>query len=252
LNQSLSTIKVQTAQNVEIEYETASVSDRLLAYLLDIVFIMGYYAAVMLLYILVRKSLPDVHLGYIIGGVLLPILFYDLFFEVFYNGQSPGKRIRKIKVIRMDGRQPRIGHYLMRWVFRLIDIAFTYGGVAIAVILVGGKGQRLGDLAAGTVVISLKERAKLDHTIFTELSKTYEIQFPQVSQLEPKTVAVINEVLEIQLQGEAANVNKLKLLNKTKETLVEKLGVTTDLQAAEFLKIVLKDYNAINGKVEFG
>jgi len=245
------TVKVQTAQNVEIEYEIASLSDRILAYLLDLVFILAYYIVAALIFVLIKSVLPDVHFAIPLIILFLPLFFYDLIFEIFFNGQSPAKRIRKIKVIRMDGLQPTIGNYLLRWLLRIVDISLSYGGAAIATILIGGKGQRLGDLAAGTTVISLKERAQLDDTIFAELDENYEPVFPQAADLNDKTIATLKETLNIKMQGEMANVNHLKLINKAKEALQRRMGIESDMQAKDFLETVIKDYNGIKGKLNF-
>ena len=80
--------------------------------------------------------------------VNLPTTFYSLIFEIAMNGQTPGKYLNKIRVVKIDGSKPTLGSYLTRWLLRIIDIWFFTGSVAVFTILFNGKGQRLGDIAA--------------------------------------------------------------------------------------------------------
>jgi uncharacterized RDD family membrane protein YckC len=66
----------------------------------------------------------------------------------------------KIKVVKIDGSQPGIGSYFLRWLIKPVDVFFTYGSVGIITMLINGKGQRLGDLAANTNCYKIKTRSK--------------------------------------------------------------------------------------------
>ncbi len=97
--------------------------------------------------------------------LFLPLFFYHLLCETYLNGQSFGKKIMKMRVVKLDGTQAGIGSYFLRWILAPIDIYFTYGSVGLVTMIVNGKGQRLGDLAAHTTVVKLKAETKLDDTI---------------------------------------------------------------------------------------
>ena len=58
----------------------------------------------------------------IIISFYLPVVFYSLLFETFLDGQTIGKRIMKIKVVKIDGYQAKVSDYLTRWFFRIIDL----------------------------------------------------------------------------------------------------------------------------------
>jgi hypothetical protein len=135
-----------------------------------------------------------------------------------------------------------------------VDISIFSGGVAIAAILIGGKGQRLGDLAAGTTVISLKERAKLDDTIFAEIDDNYEPLFCQAADLDDKTIATIKETLNIIRSGEVLYFNLSDdLLLSAKITEQKTLSETiTDIVLSEMatLKDMVDEVNFINFKDE--
>jgi uncharacterized RDD family membrane protein YckC len=237
-------IQIETTQNVTIEYTIGSIGDRILAVLIDSLILTGYTIAAILI-----VSQFKLNIGY--AGIIflyIPVFFYDLLCETFLNGQSFGKKIRKIKVVKLDGSQPTFLNYFLRWILRPIDIWFTYGSVALITILINGKGQRLGDLAANTTVIKLKNEATLDDTILMKVKENYVPKFPQVAILNDKDVGIIKEVLE--------RVSKIddqyvfdKIVTKCKNTFLEKLGTTTDLRPLTFLQTILRDYNYINNEL---
>ncbi|MBN2426023.1 MAG: RDD family protein [Calditrichaceae bacterium] len=245
----MDTIRVQTAQNVDLEYEIASIGDRILAYLLDAVFLIAYLVVVMIITAIIFGSgLDHRYIGWIFL-LLLPYLFYDLLCETLMDGQSFGKKLRQIKVIRIDGSQPTLGNYLLRWLLRLVDIGLSYGGVALLTILINGKGQRLGDLAAGTTVIKLVKRTEIKDTIFTNVEDTYQPVFRQVVNLDDKTIEIIKEVLNTFLDEDRHGLTRQKLTLKTQRVIENKLGLKSGMEAKPFLQTILKDYNYLKGKI---
>ena len=100
----MQTIQVRTTQNVFIQYPVASVGDRILAYLLDqVIKIIYALAAGILLY---NMDVENEWVWVLIIG--LPWLLFALLFEIFMNGQTPGKRVLNIKVIRLNERPLRL------------------------------------------------------------------------------------------------------------------------------------------------
>ncbi|HRW99107.1 MAG TPA: RDD family protein, partial [Cyclobacteriaceae bacterium] len=163
-------INVRTTQNVFIQYPVASVGDRIVAFLLDRLILIAYTVFVFALFINVEMQVTWVWYA----SLGIPWIFYHLFFEIVMNGQSPGKRVMKVKVVRLDGTPPTIGNYLMRWIFSFIDYYFLSGVIAMLVIAMGGKGQRLGDLVAGTSVVKLVEQREISsNDIFVKADENY-------------------------------------------------------------------------------
>ena len=154
----------------------------------------------------------------------------------------------KIKVMRTDGRQPTMGNYLMRWILRIADIDIGGGVVAIIAIIVNGKGQRLGDIAGGTLVIKLKSKQQIEHTAFEKVEETYRAIFPEVIKLTDRDASTIKEVLNLSV-GDNTDIALIegKLASKLKSLL----GVNTTLADRQFLQTVLKDYNMTTGKLYF-
>jgi uncharacterized RDD family membrane protein YckC len=242
----MQTVRITTAQNVEIEYAVASIGDRILAAFIDYGILLGYLIGAIILW----SFLPG-------GGsnrvallvvLYLPFFFYDLLCEIFLDGQSLGKKQMKIKVIKMDGSSPDIGSYLLRWLLRAVDISLSSGGVAMLTILLNGKGQRLGDIAAGTTVIKLKEDVGLQDTIFTKITDAYQPVFAQAAELNDQDMAIVKEVLDTGLEVESIEVgNNLEM--KAKIVLEERMRIKTDLPPRAFLSTVLRDYNYFKGKL---
>ncbi|QIL75620.1 RDD family protein [Hymenobacter sp. HDW8] len=172
-------------------------------------------------------------IAFLIG---IPWVFYHLLSEIFLNGQSIGKRARDLKVIRLDGTQPGLGDYFLRWLLRLIDISLMSGAVAVITILINGRGQRLGDLAAGTTVVRVKASTRLDETIMLP-DANYQVVFPQAASLTAEDVTLIRQLFQQGMQRQ----NYL-LLNEVANKVKSLTGIRTDLQDEPFLRTVLRDY----------
>jgi uncharacterized RDD family membrane protein YckC len=241
----MQTIEIQTAQNVNIEYPIATIGDRVVATIIDLLIMTGYLIAAIFIFIWLLDLTDDSVVYYPIAYFVilyLPLFFYHLLCEAFLNGQSFGKKIMKMRVVKLDGTQAGIGSYFLRWIIAPIDIYFTYGSVGLITILINGKGQRLGDLAANTTVVKLKAEAKLDDTILQAIPTEYDVKFPQVNLLTDKDISIVKEVLDLNYKQPDVMMYE-KILKKTKEAIEKKIGVNSALHPITFLDTVLKDYN---------
>jgi uncharacterized RDD family membrane protein YckC len=239
-------IRIVTAQNIVIEHDIASIADRIASNLLDYLIIAVYYFIIWVILIssLVTGGGGFSYTKWIIICASIPPVFYQLVCEIFLEGQSFGMRAVRTKVIRLDGSQPTIGNYLLRWLLRPIDIFTSYGGVAIITILINGKGQRLGDIAAGTTVIKMKKPVKLSDTILAQTKETYIPLFPQVEKLTDREIAIVVETLSVfKYQG------KIMPVQVVAKKIKEVLKIETTMKPWDFLKTIVKDYNHITGKV---
>ncbi|ARK13424.1 RDD family protein [Fibrivirga algicola] len=230
-------LSIQTTQNVLLDYEPASIGDRILATLLDYV----VFAAWAILTVAVPAGLGLFGRGqstvYFLVVVLIPIFLYDFFCEWLLNGQSIGKIAMKIRVVMMDGSQPGIGAYMLRWLLRLIDTRVFSGIVAVLCVAINGKGQRLGDLAAGTTVIRLHTHVQLNDVTYTNLPDTYQVRFDEVRLLSDQDIQVVREVLR---RG------SIDAADRTANKLKEVLGVTSTLSTYEFLTAIINDYQYLS------
>ncbi len=235
-------IQVQTAQNVKIAYDLASIGDRIVAFLIDIILIGFLFMGFTFLMDFINIPLSTaVTLIFII-----PFMIYHLLFEIFFNGQSLGKMAMKIKVVMLDGSQPSIGAFIIRWMFRLLEITGTSGSVALVTILINGKGQRLGDIAAGTTVVKLQINVAVTrHELIKHEKSDYMVSFDKVEQLTDADIAVILESLKI-----FRNSGNRTPIEATEQKIKDLLSIESDLPSVKFLYTIVRDYNHLTSVME--
>lgn len=232
----MSHFQIETAQNVKIQQSVATVWDRILAYIIDFIVIMAY----ILVTIAVMTGLLDVSpfQGAVTSMVLgLPPFLYHLLMETFMNGQSIGKASMKLRVVNLDGSKPQFSGYLIRWLLRFVDVSLTSGGIAIATILINGKGQRLGDLAAKTTVITERRKTGFKKMPLFEIDDSYLPQYPQVATLKDGDLRRIKSIFDkAQQDGDHSIIIKLA------DKVASQLEIETKQSPQTFIQTVLKDY----------
>jgi uncharacterized RDD family membrane protein YckC len=237
-------IGIETTQNVFISHHLASVGDRLVAQLLDFLFIgaycftMGFIAGLISYYIK--------NLGSFMLILFIPVLFYSLVCEILFHGQTVAKMIMKIKVVKIDGSQPTILNCLIRWIFRIFDIYITSGGAAIFTILLNGKGQRLGDIAAGTTIIKLTPQAKLEDTLLIRLPENYQLYFENIQKLNENDINIVLDVYKFIRKNPFQEFGKVSLQAKIALELKFNDGKVINMSPLIFFKTILDDYNFVN------
>ena len=227
----MATIRVHTTQNVTLEYETASVGDRIVAALLDYLLYVAWFIG----WAIVNRWLHFDEIGW--WFVFLPTVFYMLAAEIFFNGQTLGKKARHIRVMRLDGTAARMGDYFLRWLLRPFEIVMFLGGLATIIIVANGKGQRLGDLMAGTTV--LRERGPAAQLLVSDLAAPLDYQpvFTQAAQLSDHDAALLRQLL-------ASSVRRANylLLNETANKIKQMLRVESNMSDEAFLRTILRDH----------
>ena len=232
----MTAIKIQTAQNTLLFQTKASLGERMIASVLDAL-VIGAYALIGTIFMSIFSMEPVFMMIF-----LLPAYFYTLLLELLFDGQTLGKMVMKIRVVHSEGQNVSFTSYLLRWILRLVDIWMLFASVGVLSILISKKGQRIGDVAANTLVISNKPSQKLQelrYTKKTEEGKT--LMFSQVNLLEDKDIELIREVLafgkEARYHGAAAT-----MLKQTSQSLKKKLHIETDMIPVKFLEQLLNDY----------
>lgn len=247
-------VKLDTGYNIEVEFAIASFGKRLLAWTIDI--LICWFIVSLLASVTHTDSFFVFVTSWSIPGVLitLVVLFYHLLFEVLLNGQSPGKRAVKCRVVTEQGGEPSLGQYLIRWVFRLVDLpvwivasvalqvlppwTFPLLFAGVASILMTPRSQRLGDLVAGTLLIDLRNSTSWQDTVFTELSENYRPRYAQVMQLSDRDINTLKNIIE-----SVKKRNDHELARKIAQRIQSKLKMDTDQYPLEFLETLLMDYN---------
>ena len=156
------TLDIQTPENVAFGYQIAGIGSRFLASLLDTL-IVGLLQIVILivLTLVIRMFDGSAFSGqisawvYAIFGLVAAIFYwgYYVFFEMLWNGQSPGKRWVGLRVIRSDGTPITLSEALIRNLARLVDFLPAAYGIGVVTMFIDKQSRRLGDLAAGTLVV---------------------------------------------------------------------------------------------------
>jgi uncharacterized RDD family membrane protein YckC len=239
-------LQINTTQNVNINFTAASVGERILAWGIDWLIKIAYSIVIYQIMFKVFKidefvedldnwSQMSVYLMF-----YLPVIFYSLIFETLLDGQTPGKRILKIKVVKIDGYQASLADFLIRWIFRIVDLNMLSGVVALIAIITSPKNQRLGDMTAGTAVISLKNNVNISHTILEELGQDYVPTYPMVIKLSDNDARIIKDTFKT-----AKKSKDYKTLIKLRTKIVEVLELKEIKHHTdhEFIDAILKDYN---------
>ncbi|MGI4805711.1 MAG: RDD family protein [Janthinobacterium lividum] len=242
----MQTIKITTSQNIDIDYEVAGLGERIVARIIDFgIFILILIALAVVSATTGHQAMKQTLVGYIVLGLYITwatcLIFYDLICEVFFNGQSVGKRIMKIKVISLDGARPSFGQYLMRWLFRIVDFLVTFQLAGLISVIITKNKQRLGDLAAGTTLVTTKPRTDASVLAFAPIQSDYVPVFQEVNQLSDRDVVLIHEVIHSQ--------NPV-LVHQMATQIKTHISVVSSLDDLRFLETVVKDYNFLMAKME--
>jgi uncharacterized RDD family membrane protein YckC len=264
----MSIIQIATPFNIDLEFEIAEFHKRLLAYVVDF--------CILLLYLIIMKNLyygrfnhvsPDIlerHAGVDILTISVPMLLYSLVSELLLHGQTVGKKIMKIRVISLEGGEPTLGQYLLRWIFRAWEWPFLFGyvffstgsvimytlvtgflGILVVIIIAASKkSQRLGDIAANTAVVNTNSQLSVHDTVFMEISQQdYQVKFPEVLKLTDRDINTIKNVVNHFYKTHSADTAG-RVANKVQSVL----KISTDMYAIDFLEKLLADYNYLATK----
>ncbi|MCK7558356.1 RDD family protein [Chitinophaga sedimenti] len=261
----MTSIKIPTVFNIDLEFEAADMGRRLLAYIIDLFIRVAY---ILLLNFAIEKTfgfnndLMKTMLEWIL--VIIPVMLYFPVTEILLKGQSVGKKIMQIRVVSMYGNEPSLSQHFIRWVFRLIEspLVIFFAGFGIlsgasdiisvtavismllfftplVVISRSSLRQRIGDIAAGTIIISIKEKASISDTIFRDIASTdYTVTFTQILRLSDKDLNKVKELLDRSLKN-----NDHVLAARVAQRIKEVLHIETEMEPMTFLETLLNDYN---------
>src|SRR5689334_10586131 len=156
------TLDIQTPENIVFDYQIAGIGSRFLATLLDTILVGLLQLVVILVLVLIIKAydgsiFADPLSAWVLAifGLITAVFYwgYYVFFEMLWNGQSPGKRWVGLRVIRSDGMPITLSESLIRNLARLVDFLPAAYGIGVVTMFIDKQSRRLGDLAAGTLVV---------------------------------------------------------------------------------------------------
>lgn len=250
----MKTIEINTSQNVPIEYEMAKLGQRIAGQLLDFAIVMGY-SIVMTMMIAPMMGYSSLEQGGIPSAaseilvyalLLLPVTFYSLISEILFKGQTIGKKAAGIRVIKTNGENATYRDYTMRWVFRIVDLWMSCGGLGGIFIAATDKSQRLGDMVSGTVLIRLRPSRNytLNEILTIRKKENHEVLYPQASTFTDEDMILIKSALNRNKKHPSPATTKL--ISELAHQTTLKLGLDQTPEKQEhFLRRVLQDYIVI-------
>lgn len=232
-----------TNQFVRIDQTPASIGERIFARIIDYVII--FVVAVSLTYFSTTFVVFDNIVYWCLFSLYILLWSYDFLWETFNNGRSPGKMAMKTRVINKDGSRPTMGAFFMRWLLGNIDVGFS--GIGILFILLTKDSQRLGDLAAGTIVVKEIDIDKIHVSLdeFYYAKKDYHPVYEEAKNLSQAQIEVIEKTVYSNNDKHEEQVDKLA--NKVAKFLHIEGKLRESLQKGnskeKFLATILHDYN---------
>ncbi|MEA5565206.1 RDD family protein [Anabaena sp. UHCC 0399] len=234
-------VKYRTPESVELEFTLAGIGNRAWALLIDYLVLATILTAFLIVWAIIAGQLSDVW-QQVFGSTFslwwVAITFivsfaiyagYFVFFETLWHGQTPGKKAAEIRVVRDDGRPIGMQQATLRALLRPFD-EFLFIGAFL--IMFSRREKRLGDLAAGTIVIQAGTPTISANIMISEQAKSLHqdlIQITDLSKLLPDDFAVIREYLQRRsaMSPKARSALSLKLSQQVQDILhIENLPAT--------------------------
>ena len=199
------TVDVETPELVVLTYSIAGIGSRAMAAITDLLIVLGAFAVVGLLWIALvattgfgRMAFDDSWVIAILILVQFALLWgYYVLFEGLMDGQTPGKRVHRIRVVREGGYSVTFGASAVRNLIRVIDMQplFFYL-VGMISVLATRRGRRLGDLVAGTIVVREDARRAAPATPSATPAATREHAATLHTQLSEDEYVVLSRFVE--------------------------------------------------------
>ena len=247
-------LQIDTPENVTFDYHVAGIGSRFVAALVDTLLIVILQVLIIgtLSLIIFKSGLETDAMGPWLTAIfgLISFLFlwgYYIFFEMLWNGQSPGKRWLGLRVIRIDGTPISITESLIRNLVRIVDLLPTAYGFGVVTMFINSQSRRLGDLAAGTLVvhenapISVQAlgvmQVNASHTM--SLKPVSAADFP-VERLTSQEVHLIEEFLQRREEMQHRQQLALQILNRLYQHAGLALETVDRMEAEDKLIAILE------------
>ena len=256
-------IRITTSLNIDLEFDIASFHKRFMAWLIDVIIFIFYYIIVYKILSNIKETEGTANNTWIFLVLILPIAMYPLIMEYTMKGQTIGKKLMHIKVINAEGGNATISQYLLRWLLRVADFimiimiiiiaAFQFQYISMMVftfllavsdvlcIALTNKSQRIGDIAANTILINTKTKHLLHETVFMDVADNYVVMYPQVMKLTDRDLNTIKTIYN--------NLQKkydLSLATNIAYKIQSVLSISSNQEPIDFVETVLKDYNFLS------
>jgi uncharacterized RDD family membrane protein YckC len=236
---------VETPENVELRYEVAGIGSRFLAAIVDSALII-FGQALVLYPIGLLAGVTDFSESVVVAvGAALSFAIvwgYYIVFELLWSGQSPGKRLFGLRVLREGGRPIGFLAAATRNVVRLVDFLPALYGVGVVVMFVDRRARRLGDFAAGTLVVRERGEVTLASLALPAEPPPSAPTLAGVALVTARDYALVSEFLE--RRAELGGDVRRRVAELLAAGLQARLGIPQGGDAERFLQYVAREYRA--------
>lgn len=234
-------VKINTTQNVNLNLKIAGIGERLIALIIDYFILAAISIITNLIIRFFYEYKNNDTLIIVISIVSFFVFLYHFFLEALMSGQTIGKRVQKIQVMHKSGREASVLNYFIRNLIRPIDMIY---GIGALIMLLNKNSLRIGDFAAGTIVVKKDEITKLTDLTIPTQNTSYVPVFDKINviKLNENDIEIINRVVNrptIQMNW--------NLVEKTANRIKQKTNIKkTNLKNLKFLHQIVNDYNHYN------
>ena len=244
---------IETPENISFGYDVAGIGSRFLAILIDTLiqgatYIFLLVAVVLALNTDAGRALPNTLRNWI-AVIMLAVLFliqigYFIAFEIFMGGQTPGKRLFRLRVMKENGYPLGPVDAIIRNLIRLIDFfPFAYG-VGVVCMFLNERAKRLGDYAAGTIVVKLRDDLKLSDLQSANWQAVYAPELSGLENLRENDIELIESFLsrQSQLKETSALAGAIARNIRARMNSAQVEEHAANISSEEFLKQVVAKY----------
>lgn len=239
------TLEIITPEQVAIRYELAGFGSRAVAAALDFCWQLLIYFGIISLIFLIRWLFPvswlvNPSLGMVVGffGILLffVTLGYYSYFETVWSGETPGKRKIGLRVIKEGGYPVDLRAVLLRNLVRVVDALPIGYGVAFVAVIISARYQRLGDLAAGTLVVRKGEEDEENLLVSFGAAQVFRLLeggvLSQVNRVERHELEMVQQFLS--RRSALPFALRAQFAQRLSEPLMEKIGFKTPESGVDY------------------
>ena len=239
-------LTIETPEQVHLEFILAGIGSRFMATLLDMVIQALLYLVLFVVLIIFSANPFTRKFPMWVEAVFILISFciywgYYAIFEIVWKGQTPGKRLAGIRVIKDSGRAISPFEAIARNLLRAVDWLPSLYAIGVVTMLLSPKNRRLCDFVAGTLVVH--ETSDRETDLFFNTKEQTEFVFPQAAKLTLAEAELIETFLarRLDIPPDIRRQNSQRIA----ELLIARLGTPGDARPADnedFLELLVKEF----------
>ncbi len=252
---------IETPEQIEFAYDIAGIGSRFLAAIIDTALLVLLQIGLGLSFFVIGSQIEaagtDVSSILIAGWSILSfVLFwgYYIMFELLWNGQSPGKRAVRLRVVREGGRPITFATSAIRNLIRFVDFLPGFYGLGVLVMFIDRRARRLGDLAGGSLVV--KDRGTVSLDSLTKAAEPPRMELPAATNLSLPNLHVVDDddynlVQDfLRRRSDLSRESRQRLGTQLANGLRSRLGLSVEIYPEPFLETFVHEYRIARGREE--